>query len=85
MIRALIVAAGMLLASHIAASAQNASAQKMTVQSLLNDGYTIAGVATSPTGGGLVYLQKASALMLCFVTETPNSTAVDTRYCKPVK
>jgi hypothetical protein len=82
MIRRLALAAGMLLASHIAASAQN---QKISVQSLLNDGYTIAGITTSQAGGGLVYLQKGTTLMLCFVTETPTSAAVDTRYCKPVK
>ena len=84
MIRSVVLAAGMLLASHIAASAQS-SAQKPTVQSLLNDGYTIAGITTSQTGGGLVYLQKGKTLMLCFVTETPSSAAVDTQYCKPVK
>ena len=82
MIRSLAFAAGMLLASHIAASAQN---QKISVQSLLNEGYTIAGITTSRTGGGLVYLQKGKTLMLCFVTEKPVSAAVDTQYCKPVK
>ena len=84
MIRALAVGAGMLLASAVAASAQS-PAQQTSVQSLLNDGYTIAGITTSQTGGGLVYLQKGNTLMLCFITETPSSTAVDTRYCKPVK
>jgi len=82
MIRSVALAAGILLASLVAASAQN---QKTSVQSLLNDGYTIAGVTTSQKGGGLVYLQKGNTLMLCYVTETPNSTAVDTQYCKPVK
>ena len=84
MIRALVVVAGMLLASAAAASAQSPG-QKTSVQSLLNDGYTIAGITTSQTGGGLVYLQKGNTLMLCFVTETPSSTSVDTKYCKPVK
>ena len=82
MIRALALAAGMLLVSFIAASAQN---QKISVQSLLDDGYTIAGITTSQNGGGLVYLQKGKTLMLCFVSETPGSTAVETQYCKPVK
>ena len=82
MIRALALGGGMLIASHVAASAQN---QKMSVQSLLNDGYAIAGITTSQTGGGLVYLQKGKTLMLCFVTETPSSAAVDSQYCKPVK
>ena len=42
MIRSLVVAAAMLLASHIAASAQSpaqSSAPSTSVQSLLNDGY----------------------------------------------
>jgi hypothetical protein len=82
MIRALARAAGILLASHIAASAQ---IQKLTVQSLLDDGYTVAGITTSQNGGGLVYLQKGKTLVLCFVTETPGSAAVETQYCKPVK
>jgi hypothetical protein len=80
MTRSVVLAAGMLPASHIAASAQ-----KTSVQSLLNGGYTIAGVTTSQTGGGLLYLQKGSTLMHCYVTETPRSTPVDTQYCKPVK
>ena len=80
MTRNVVLAAAMLLASGIAAWAQ-----KMSVQSLLNDGYTIAGITTSQNGGGLVYLQKGSTLMLCFVAETPSSTTVHTQYCKPVK
>ena len=84
MIRSLGLAAGILFASHIVASAQS-SAQQATVQSLLNDGYRIAGVATSRVGGGLLHLQKGSTLMMCFVSETPRSTSVDTQYCKPVK
>ena len=82
MIRSLALAAGMLLAGHIAAAAQN---RQVSVQSLLNDGYTIAGITTSQAGGGLVYLQKGNTLMLCFVAEKPGSTAVETQYCKPVK
>ena len=88
MIRGVVVTAGMLLASHVAASAQSpaqSSAQSTSVQSLLNDGYTIAGITTSRTGGGLVYLQKDKTLTLCYVTETPSSKAVNTQYCKPVK
>ena len=82
MMRSLALAVGMLLASHIAASAQNL---KITVQSLLNDGYTVAGITGSQAGGALVFLQKDKTLMSCFVTEKPGSSAVDTQYCKPVK
>ena len=82
MIRSLVLAAGMLLASYLAASAQNL---KITVQSLLNDGYTVAGITGSQAGGALVFLQKDKMLMSCFVTEKPGSPVVDTQYCKPVK
>jgi hypothetical protein len=61
------------------------SAQTMTVQSLIDDGYTIVGVTAPPAGGGAVYLQKGKALVFCFVAEKPGSTALDTQYCKPVK
>lgn len=62
-----------------------ASAQTMTVQSLMNDGYTIAGIATSAIGGATIYLQKGNALMFCYATETPSSPTLATQYCKPVK
>ena len=61
------------------------SAQTMNVQSLLGDGYTVAGVASPPAGGAGVFLQKGNALVFCFVTEKPGSAALDTQYCKPVK
>ena len=48
------------------------------------DGYTVAGVVTSPAGPG-VFLQKGNALIVCFVAEKPDSASVDTQYCKPVK
>jgi hypothetical protein len=32
-----------------------------------------------------VFLQKKDELVLCFVAETPNSTAVAARYCKSVE
>jgi hypothetical protein len=56
----------------------------MNVQSLMSDGYMVAGVVTSPAGPG-VFLQKNNALVVCFVAEKPGSAAVDTQYCKPVK
>jgi hypothetical protein len=60
------------------------SAQTVNVQSLMSDGYTVAGVVTSPAGPG-VFLQKGNALVVCFVAEKPGSPSVDTQYCKPVK
>jgi hypothetical protein len=62
-----------------------APAQTLTVQSLMRDGYTIAGIVSPPGGGGGVYLQKGSALIFCFVTETPSSPTLATKYCKPVE
>lgn len=62
-----------------------ASAQTMTVQSLLDDHYTIAGVATSAIGGATIYLQKGNALIFCYAAETPRSPTLATQYCKPVK
>jgi len=73
------------LALLVLAAAQPAvSAQPISVQSLMGEGYTVAGVITSPAGPG-VFLQKGSALVVCFVAEKPGSAAVDTQYCKPVK
>jgi hypothetical protein len=73
------------LAVLVLAATQTAvSAQTMNVQSLMGDGYTVAGVVTSPTGPG-VFLQKGNALVVCFVAEKPGSASVDTQYCKPVK
>jgi hypothetical protein len=55
-----------------------------TVQSLMKDGYAVVGVIASQVGPG-VFLHKGDALMLCFVAEKPNSQAVETQYCKPVR
>jgi hypothetical protein len=75
-----------LLAALALAAMQTAvSAQTMTVESLMADGYTIAGVTQPPSGGAGVFLQKGNALFFCFVAETPNSPTVATKYCKPVK
>ena len=40
----------------LAATQPAASAQTMSVQSLMDEGYAVAGVNTSPAGGGGVYL-----------------------------
>jgi hypothetical protein len=68
----------------LSASEITASAQSMTAQSLLNEGYTVAGVITSPAGPG-VFLQKGNVLFACFVAEQPGSPTIATQYCKPVK
>jgi hypothetical protein len=61
------------------------SAQTVNVQSLIGDGYTVAGVASSPAGGAGLFLQKGQTLVFCYLTETPGSASLDTQYCKPVK
>ena len=73
-----------LAVSVLAATQTAVSAQTMNVQSLMGDGYTVAGVVTSPAGPG-VFLQKGNALVFCDVAETPYSPTVATKYCKPVK
>jgi hypothetical protein len=60
-------------------------AQTLTVQSLMADGYTVAGVTQPPGGGAGVFLLKGTALVFCFVAETPDSPTVATKYCKPVR
>ena len=74
------------LVSLVLIAAQTAvSAQTMTVQSLIDDGYQVAGVTQPPAGGVGVFLQKGNALVFCFAAETPSSPTVATKYCKPVK
>jgi hypothetical protein len=74
----------LMIALLLSASGITVSAQNITVQSLMNEGYTVAGVMTSPAGPG-VFLQKGNALLVCFVAEKPASPTVATQYCKPVK
>ena len=62
-----------------------ASAQTMNVQSLLDQGYSVAGILSPPKGGAGIFLQKGNTLVMCFVAETPTSPTVATGYCKPVK
>jgi hypothetical protein len=74
------------LAALALVAAQTAvSAQTKTVQSLMDNGYTVAGITTSPTGGASIFLRKANTLVYCFTAETPDSPTVATKYCKPVK
>jgi len=76
---------GPLVALALVATQMGVSAQTMNVQSLMGDGYTVAGVTQPPGGGAGVFLQKGNALVFCFVVETPDSPTVATKYCKPVK
>lgn len=76
----MIFAITLLLAGAFAAQAQ----QKETVQSLLAQDFVAVGAVTSPAGPG-VFMQKKTKMYLCFVSETPQSAVVSTRYCKPVE
>jgi len=58
--------------------------QPVMVKSLLAQEFAVVGTITNAAGGG-VYLQKKDKLFFCNVTETPASTTVATRYCKPVE
>ena len=46
--------------------------------------FAVVGTITNVAGRG-VYLQKKDKLFFCNATETPTSTTVATRYCKPVE
>jgi len=75
----------LVFACAVAACCAIAEAQEsVTVQSLLDQDFAVVGAITSPIGPGLL-LQKKNRLFFCFVSETPQSTAVTTRYCKPVQ
>ena len=58
--------------------------QPVTVKSLLAQEFAVVGTITNVAGGGF-YLQKKDKLFFCNVTETPTSTTLATRYCKPVE
>jgi hypothetical protein len=75
----------LVVAALVSLGATAASAQQgVTVKSLLVQDFAVVGAITSSAGPG-VFLQKKDKLFLCFVAETPSSTAVATRYCKPVE
>ncbi len=72
------------IAALLPLAATPALAQAVTVKSLLAQEFTVVGAITSKIGAG-VFLQKKDKLFLCFVSETPTSASVATRYCKPVE
>jgi hypothetical protein len=64
--------------------ASAASAQAVSVQSLISQDFVVVGVIPSQAGPGL-FLQKKDKMFFCVVAETTTSENVDTRYCKPVR
>jgi hypothetical protein len=61
------------------------SPEQITVSALLAQDYAIAGTLSVPSGGAGLFMRKGASLYFCFLTETPTSAAVSTRYCKPVE
>ncbi len=73
------------VAAFVALSGTAMAQEATTVQSLVKQDFAIVGTTAPSAGGGGVYLQKKDQVFFCFVTETPTSKAVTTRYCKPVQ
>ena len=55
----------------LAATQTAVSAQTTTVQSLMDDGYTVAGVNTSAAGGGAYTCRKATHLFIVMSLRSP--------------
>ena len=79
--RQMILAGAALLASATAAFAQQPA--KVTVQSLLEQGFQLVSSISTGQGAGL-FFQNKDKMFFCVVAETP-TTDVTTRYCKPVR
>jgi hypothetical protein len=62
-----------------------AQADEITVSTLLRDGFDVVGAVPTSTGAPGLFMRKADKLYACFVSETPNSPTLSTRYCKPVE
>jgi hypothetical protein len=56
----------------------------VTVSALLHQGFEVVGVTQTSAGAGL-FMRKADKMYACFVSETPTSPTISTRYCKPVE
>ncbi len=76
MVGAVLLASGALAGSAFAED-------KVTVQSLIGQGFQIVATIPSQVGPG-VFLQNKDKAFFCVVVETSTSTDVATRYCKPV-
>ena len=71
-------------APPVLAQSASSPSENITVSSLLAQDYAIVGTVAVPSGGGGLYMRKANKLYFCFVTETPQSATLSTRYCKAV-
>jgi hypothetical protein len=61
------------------------AADEITVSTLLRDGFDIVAAVPTSIGAPGLFLRKADKLYACFVSETPTSPTLSTRYCKPVE
>jgi hypothetical protein len=83
-----IALAGLLLfgaAEQAGAQTIAAPAEHITVSSLLNQGYDLAGTLSPPRGGAGLLLRKGAQIYFCYAVETPQSKTLATQYCKPVE
>jgi len=78
------LAALLTAAAFAVGGASTASAQAVSVQSLISQDFVVVGTIPSQAGPGL-FLQKKDKMFFCVVAEKPTSENVDTRYCKPVR
>jgi hypothetical protein len=62
-----------------------AQADEITVSTLLRDGFDLVGAVPTSIGAPGLFMRKADKLYICFVSETPASPTLSTRYCKPVE
>ena len=77
-LKAFVMAVGLLMCGPALAD------DPVTVSSLLKQGFDVVGVMNTSAGAG-VFMRKADKLIACFAAETPTSTTISTRYCKPVE
>jgi len=81
----IIVSCVVLGTSPTLAQSGSTSPEKITVGSLLGQDYAIVGTVQVPSGGVGLFMRKTNTLYACFVSETPQSAKLSTRYCKPVE
>jgi hypothetical protein len=81
----LIASAGLVLLGTTHQTTAQTPAEPVTVSSLMNQGYDLAGTIATTSGMPGLFLRKGARLYVCFVTETPQSLTVKTQYCKPVE
>jgi hypothetical protein len=77
--------AGRWLAATLLLAAGTASAQEqVTVQTLLDEGFSVVESFFNPNVGVGLFLQRENRLFFCVVRETADNTPLTTLYCKPV-